>query len=168
MLSGCYFDSNNLTLDKIIIILLEMPLKTKNIASLFLAFLILWGTAGLTVYRHFCAAEANVNTSVQADKPCCCSSESKGSCTMPEKEKKPGHEKKDDCCKTEKQTLNPEFISVKKAEINWKFSAIIPVFFHFTAEKTHPFIGEEITYYSDSSPPLSGKNLIIRKQAFLL
>ena len=146
-----------------------MSIKTKNIASLFLAFLILWGTAGLTVYRHFCAAQENVNVSVQSDKLCCCSSSvSNESCSMPKKAKKSDKEKKDDCCKTEKQTLQSEFISAKKAEINWKFSAIIPVFFHFTAEKTHPFIGEEITYYSDSSPPLSGKNLIIRKQAFLL
>ncbi|MDX5345862.1 MAG: hypothetical protein LPJ89_02640 [Hymenobacteraceae bacterium] len=122
---------------------------TRHIAFTFLlCFSVLFSSVGMTLQEHFCLMSGEPVE--QTNDHCCTKDEAKA-------EKTDG----ENCCElhTEHQKLEP----VQQLKT---FSLQLPAF--FPAPQTFSFVPEQVAvqqtdlslFYSDSSPPLAGRNLL--------
>ena len=154
---------------------LKMSALLRKIGILFTALLLIAATGGYSIYRHYCDCQDMLTTSVflevecehdkvASDVPSCCSVEShEMSCCSSENSENEGHAcHSGDCCHT-----NSEFLKISDsytpAQAKISFEVLAP------AAVLH---GQEIllneaepeptgTFYSDSSPPLSGRQILL-------
>lgn len=128
----------------------------------------LFSISGFTIYRHECLKSGVVHVSFAEIADCC------------EKKTEEKAEKKPKCCKkkeehSEKKKCCSYTKFSKQLKANYTFSVQknIPVdftsvtFFHKNVLYSHNISGE-INHYNDTSPPLSGRGLLIKKQSFLI
>jgi hypothetical protein len=130
-------------------------LRLRQLFSLFLAFSVLTASTGYTLTEHICKFTGQVKT-MSVEKVCC----------------KPSNKKHKPygCCKTQQKIVKVKTPSSVKA-LGFKlqaFAALLPIAgfadFHFSLAT------EETVFVASgtSPPPLSGRQILLRKQSFLI
>lgn len=151
-------------------IIIKQFLK-KSVACL-LAALVLTSSAGVPLYKQTCLMmDAEKLTFFQA--PDCCPTKKTTATKCHHKKQKHSkslHIKPTKCC-----DLSVDFIKVElqsgstnKVDIKWNNVAILLPYTLDYLQSTPSFFTPAKYFYTDVSPPLSGKHRIIQKQSFLL
>lgn len=154
-----------------------MSNKIKYILSLWMAFNILIASVGINVFKHSCQTLQTTSVSAFSSKEasCCCTGGlNESSCSMPDHQSQahskntPTSKGEDDCCKSEITPLKAE-VFTSKLKINpQSFIGVLPVLSTSIEEVIAIFLEENTTSFTDSSPPLTGRQQVILYQAFLL
>lgn len=137
----------------------------KHIAITLNLLVFLFSISGFTIYRHECFKSGIVQVSMAEVTDCC---EKKEEVSKPECcKKKEEHKEKKKCCsdsKFSKQLKTDLTFSAKKIVTDHFVS--IPAFYQvdFTLRNST----EKIISYTDPSPPLSGRSILLKKQSFLI
>ena len=141
---------------------------------IFTAFLLIAATGGYSVYQHFCNCEGDVITSVfmelqceshgqdEADQSCCSSTHAERSCCSDTPEKSCSDHHSGDCCHTYSQFLkiNDSF-NAGQVNTSIKVFTNATVLFEKEALLKEEASQPAIPYISDSSPPLSGRQILL-------
>lgn len=158
----------------------------RHIAITFTLLVFLFSISGFTIYRHECLISGKVSLSLVALKDCC---EKK----VAEKEKVAKNENHDCCKKENKKSSSKSNCENEKTEVKKKdkccshtsFTKQLKTDFSFSSQKinsdqivtnavsTKQVVAienssEKIISYTDPSPPLSGRNILIRIQSFII
>lgn len=125
----------------------------------------LFSISGFTIYRHECFKSGIVHVGLAKITDCCEKKEEqkKQKCCS----KKEEHNEKKKCCsdsKFSKQLKTDLTFSVQKTFVD--HFIIIPSL--FKVDFTLCNSTEKIISYTDPSPPLSGRSILVKKQSFLI
>ena len=137
-----------------------------RIFCLFMAFQVLFASTGFTMYEHFCKVKGSTTYSLSAPKKSCCSVK---------KEVKPDEKqsvlKRAKCCSDQitYHKISPSASQGHKIDFQSSSLAYIHTSVcSFTRTQASETISENILLYTNSSPPISGRNRIIFVQSFLI
>jgi hypothetical protein len=152
-----------------------MTVLFRKIGVIFTALLLIAATGGYSVFRHYCDCQDAVTTSVFLEVTCghdhaaeaksCCTpvSHEKSCCPAEKGQQSKGHRHSDKCCHTNAQFLkiNDSFSSGQYKSVDKIFIAAVNL-----PEKEIQVNDESAfilnTYYSDSSPPLTGRQILLK------
>ena len=137
-----------------------------RIFCLFMAFQVLFASTGFAMYEHFCKIKGSTTYSLSTPKKSCCSVRNSSS-----GQSKKVILKRAKCCSDQVShyKISPNASQGVKIDFKTPSLAYIPtlvyVFNHIQASET---FSENNLLYSNSSPPLSGRDRIIFVQSFLI
>lgn len=116
---------------------------------LLLALTIALGSVGVALGQQLCQM-VMVESADRAEKACCSESESSGT--------------EDDCCKLEVTYKKLDLVTTTKADLLDKILLTSPaIVYAYSFELSAPAIVKQVLSYSDSSPPLTGRNILLLK-----
>jgi hypothetical protein len=137
-----------------------------RIFCLFMAFQVLFASTGFAIYEHFCKIKGSTTYSLSTPKKSCCSV------------KKPSTEnakksilKRAKCCSDQVSLykISPNASQSVKIDFKTPSLAYLPASAcAFTYTQVSETISENNLLYSNSLPPLSGRDRIIFVQSFLI
>ena len=140
-------------------------------------FVFLSANVGVTFAAHYCKGEVNSRELMFVETQIACDMDMEEECEM-EEQTCPMHQtppadpdyqnlKSDDCCDNEYVTVKIEddFTS-EKTELTSQLLPAIAVIIAFVPELVYHF-SPKISF-NDKSPPLTGQDIIVRVQSFLL
>jgi hypothetical protein len=146
----------------------------RKIGVIFTALLLIAATGGYSVFRHYCDCQDAVTTSVFLEVTCghdhaaeaksCCApvSHEKSCCPAEKGQQSKSHKHSDKCCRTNAQFLkiNDSFSSgqYKSADKIFISAVNLPEKEILVDENSSSFV---TTYYTDTSPPLSGREILL-------
>jgi hypothetical protein len=137
-----------------------------RIFCLFMAFQVLFASTGFAMYEHFCKIKGAKTYSLSAPKKTCCSLKKANN-----SEQKQPVLKRAKCCSDQitYHKISPNASQGHKID----FQKLSPAYIlasvcAFTYTQTSETISENNLLYSNSSPPLSGRDIIIFVQSFLI
>ena len=137
-----------------------------RIFCLFMAIQVLFASTGFAMYEHFCKVKGSTTYSLSVPKKSCCSVK---------KEVKPDEKqsvlKRAKCCSDQVtyHKITPSASQGHKIDFqNPLLADIHPSVCTFTHTHASETTSENNLLYSNSSPPLSGRNRIIFVQSFLI
>ncbi len=137
-----------------------------RIFCLLMAFQVLFASTGFAMYEHFCKIKGAKTYSLSTPKKTCCSLK-KGN----KSEQKQSVYKKIQCCsnqitfhKISPYASQGHKIQLKTPSLAWVYT---PVFI-YSHVPTSENISFNILHYSNSAPPLSGRDRLIFIQSFLI
>ena len=145
--------------------------KTMNktltrIFCLFMAFQVLFASTGFAMYEHFCKIKGEKTYSLSAPKKSCCSVKN----NVAETSKKQIL-KRAKCCSdhVSHYKISPNAsqgvkIDFKTSSLTWVCTPIFAYLYTYTSEK----ISFNTLHYSNSAPPLSGRDRLVFIQSFLI
>jgi len=137
----------------------------KHIAITLNLLVFLFSISGFTIYRHECFKSGIVHVSVAEITDCCEKKEdiSKPKCCK----KKAEHKEKKKCCSDSKfsKQLKTDYTFSAKKSFSDQF-VIIPAAYTNEIAVDHSIA--TVFSYTDPSPPLSGRNILVKKQSFLI
>jgi hypothetical protein len=143
-----------------------MKTYISRIFCLLMAFQVLFASTGFAMYEHFCKIRGSKTYSLSASKKPCCSLKKIAS----EQSKKPIL-KRSKCCSDHvtHYKINPNAsqgfkIDFKTPSLTWVFSPV----FTYSNTSVSENISFNILHYSDSAPPLSGRERLVFIQFFLI
>ena len=131
-----------------------------------MAFQVLFASTGFAMYEHFCKIKGSITYSLSAPKKSCCSVKKQST-----ENTKKLILKRAKCCSDQVSyyKISPNASQGVKIDFKTPSLAYIPtlvyVFNHIQASET---FSENNLLYSNSSPPLSGRDRIIFVQSFLI
>ena len=137
-----------------------------RIFCLFMAFQVLFASTGFAMYEHFCKIKGLTTYSLSAPKKSCCSVKKSSS----EQSKKPILKRAKCCsdqislCKISPNASQGVKIEFKTPSLVWVYTPVFTYAYTHTSEN----ISFNILHYSNSTPPLSGKNRLVFIQSFLI
>lgn len=151
----------------------------KKIASISLSLSILLASMGITLHENFCktTGQKKVSFLIKQKNDCCLKtqhhSEDKKCKTHQHKRQKQdtcNHSQEKDCCDYEISYLKADLTTRFQQSIDFSFlQAFLPnPTFSFFQEKLITDSDTSFLFYTDTSPPSSGRKHIILKQSFLL
>jgi hypothetical protein len=131
-----------------------------------MAFQVLFASTGFAMYEHFCKIKGSITYSLSAPKKSCCSIKKSTSETS-----KKLLLKRAKCCsdhishyKISPNASQGVKIDFKTSSLTWVYSPIFAYLHTHTSEK----ISFNTLHYSNSAPPLSGRNRLVFIQSFLI
>jgi hypothetical protein len=137
-----------------------------RIFCLFMAFQVLFASTGFAMYEHFCKIKGAKTYSLSAPKKSCCSvkKQSTGS-------SKKSILKRAKCCSDQisHYKISPNAsqgikIDFKTSSLAW-VSTPLSIYSHAHTSKNTSF---NTLHYSNSAPPLSGRDRLVFIQSFLI
>ena len=137
-----------------------------RIFCLFMAFQVLFASTGFTMYKHFCKIKGSIAYSLSTPKKSCCSIKNSSS-----GQSKKLVLKRAKCCSDQVtyHKISPDASQGHKIDFqNLSLADIHPPVCTFTHIQASETISENILLYTNSSPPISGRNRIIFVQSFLI
>jgi hypothetical protein len=143
-----------------------MKTLSLRIFCLFMAFQVLFASTGFAMYEHFCKIKGAKTYSLSVPKKTCCSPKNEIN-----SEKKQSVLKRAKCCSDQitYHKISPNASQGHKIDFQNLSLAYIPVSVcTFTHTQVKETISENNLLYSNSSPPLSGRDIIIFVQSFLI
>ena len=137
-----------------------------RIFCLFMAFQVLFASTGFAMYEHFCKIKGAKTYSLSAPKKSCCSVKKSSS-----EQSKKLVLKRAKCCSDQVShyKISPNAsqsikIDFKTPSFAWVYTPVFTYAYTHTSEK----ISFNTLHYSNSAPPLSGKDRLIFIQSFLI
>ena len=131
-----------------------------------MAFQVLFASTGFAMYEHFCKIKGSTTYSLSAPKKSCCSV------------KKPSSEqskklmlKRAKCCSDQISLYKISPNASQGVKINFKTPSLTWVYtptFAYSCTHTSENISFNTLNYSNSAPPLSGRNRLVFIQSFLI
>jgi exosortase/archaeosortase len=144
----------------------EMKFFLLRIFCLFMAFQVLFASTGFAVYEHFCKIKGVKTYRLSTSKKLCCSVD-KGI----NSKQKQSVLKTTKCCSDQitYHKISPNASQGHKIDFQNLSLAYVPSSVcAFTYTQVSEIISENYLIYSNSSPPLSGRDRIIFLQSFLI
>lgn len=150
-----------------------------KISSILLSLSVLLASTGITLHKHICNVTGEKQTSLIINKSntCCLKTNhhsKEKDCKIHQHKKSKqetcNHSKEKDCCDYEISYLKADFDTNIKQDFKFSF---LQVFlpnstFSFFREDLQTNTDKSFLAYSGTSPPISGRKLLILKQSFLL
>jgi hypothetical protein len=137
-----------------------------RILCLFMAFQVLFASTGFAMYEHFCKIKGSTTYSLSTPKKSCCSVKKSSS----QQSKKPIL-KRAKCCSDQVShyKISPNAsqgvkIDFKTPSLAWVYTPVFTYSYAHTSEN----ISFNTLHYSNSAPPLSGRNRLVFIQSFLI
>ncbi len=137
-----------------------------RIFCLFMAFQVLFASTGFAMYEHFCKIKGAKTYSLSAPKKTCCSVNKENKF-----EQKQSVLKRAKCCSDHisHYKINPNASQGHKIDFKNLSLTYIPASgCAFIYAQTSETIAENTLLYSNPSPPLSGRDIIVFVQSFLI
>jgi hypothetical protein len=137
-----------------------------RIFCLFMAFQVLFASTGFAMYEHFCKIKGAKTYSLTVPKKSCCSVKKAN-----KSDEKQTVLKRAKCCSDQVtyHKISPNASQGHKIDFQKPSLAYVPVSVcAFTYTQTNETVSENNLLYSNSSPPLSGRDIIIFVQSFLI
>ena len=123
-----------------------------RIFCLLMAFQVLFASTGFAMYEHFCKIKGSKTYSISAPKKSCCSVKKSSS-----EQSKKLILKRAKCCS--------DHVSLHKiSPIAWVYTPTFAYSYTHTSEN----ISFNTLHYSNSAPPLSGRDRLVFIQSFLI
>jgi hypothetical protein len=141
--------------------------QQKHIVSFVLAVHILLSSVGLALHTRICSMP-EMGTQVSlfvADEDACCSRESTEHCHQPIKKRPPVNP----CCEFESDFLKADFNAPISDSWELDFQAWVGMMeLPFVYQSYNLLISSQLAncFYTDTSPPLSGRQILLQKQTF--
>jgi len=145
-----------------------MKLFFSRIFCLFLALQVLLSSTGFAMNEHYCKIRGEKVWSFKKVRSCCTSK------PKSQEPSKTASIKKDKCCadkvfhakvSTESGQFSPSLDSVDFASLVWQCQ--LPPMWVFRNEIL-PFETSAVLYYHSPAPPLSGRDILVNIQSFLI
>ena len=137
-----------------------------RIFCLFMAFQVLFASTGFAIYEHFCKIKGSTTYSLSAPKKSCCSIKKSSS-----EQSKKLILKRAKCCSDQISLYKISPNASQGVKIDFKTPSLawvhIPVF-NYVCTRTGENISFNTLHYSNSAPPLSGKDRLVLIQSFLI
>jgi hypothetical protein len=137
-----------------------------RIFCLFMVFPLLFGSTGFTVYEHFCKIKGEKTYSLSAPKKSCCSVKKNSSETSNKQTLKRAK-----CCSDQVShyKISPNAsqsvkIDFKTPSLAWVYTPVFTYSYAHTSENS----SFNTLHYSNSAPPLSGRDRLVFIQSFLI
>ena len=137
-----------------------------RIFCLFMAFQVLFASTGFAMYEHFCKIKGSTTYSLSAPKKSCCSVKKQST-----ENTKKLILKRAKCCsdqvshyKISPNASQGHKIDFKTPSLAWVNTPV----FTYTHTHTSENISFNTLHYSNSAPPLSGKDRLVFIQSFLI
>ena len=137
-----------------------------RIFCLFMAFQVLFASTGFAMYEHFCKIKGSTTYSLSAPKKSCCSVKKQST-----ENTKKLILKRAKCCsdqvshyKISPNASQGHKIDFKTPSLAWVNTPV----FTYTHTHTNENISFNTLHYSNSAPPLSGKDRLVFIQSFLI
>ena len=137
-----------------------------RIFCLFMAFQVLFASTGFAMYEHFCKIKGLTTYSLSAPKKSCCSVKNSSSGQL-----KKSTLKRAKCCSDQVShyKISPNAsqgvkIDFKTPSLAWVYAPIFTYSYADTSEN----ISFNTLHYSNSAPPLSGRDRLVFIQSFLI
>ncbi len=137
-----------------------------RIFCLFMAFQVLFASTGFAMYEHFCKIKGSTTYSLSTPKKSCCSVKK----TSTEKARK-YILKRAKCCSDQVSLykISPNAsqsvkIDFKTPSLAWVYTPVFTYLYTHTSEN----ISFNTLHYSNSAPPLSGRDRLVFIQSFLI
>ena len=137
-----------------------------RILCLFMAFQVLFASTGFAMYEHFCKIKGAKTYSLSAPKKSCCSVKNN-----PSETSKKQMLKRAKCCSDHVSHYKISPNASQGVKIDFKTPSLVWIYTPLSSyEYTHT--GENISFntlhYSNSAPPLSGRDRLVFIQSFLI
>ena len=137
-----------------------------RIFCLLMAFQVLFASTGFAMYEHFCKIKGATAYSLSAPKKSCCSVKKSSS-----ESSKKLMLKREKCCSDHVSLYKISPNASQGVKTDFKTPSLawvsIPVFTHAYAYKSEKK-SFNILHYSNSAPPLSGRDRLVFIQSFLI
>ena len=137
-----------------------------RIFCLFMAFQVLFASTGFAMYEHFCKIKGSTTYSLSTPKTSCCSVKKE----VTENSKKLVL-KRAKCCSDQVSLYKISPNASQSSKIDFKNPSLLwistPVFTYSYAN-TSENISFNTLHYSNSAPPLSGRDRLVFIQSFLI
>ena len=137
-----------------------------RIFCLFVAFQVLFASTGFAMYEHFCKIKGATAYSLSVPKKSCCSAKKSSS-----ESSKKLMLKRAKCCsdhislyKISPNASQGVKIDFKTPSLTWVYTPTFSYSYIYTSEK----ISFNTLHYSNSAPPLSGRDRLVFIQSFLI
>ena len=137
-----------------------------HIFCLFMAFQVLFASTGFAMYEHFCKIKGSTTYSLSTPKKSCCSVKN-----APSEQSKQLILKRAKCCSdhVSHYKISPNAsqgikIDFKTPSLAWVYTPVITYAYTYISEN----ISFNTLHYSNSAPPLSGKDRLVFIQSFLI
>ncbi len=137
-----------------------------RIFCLLMAFQVLFASTGFVMYEHFCKIRGSKTYSLTAPKKSCCSGKKSSF-----EQSKQLILKRAKCCsdKVSHYKISPNAsqgvrIDFKTPSLTWVYTPVSVYTYTHTSEN----ISFNTLHYSNSAPPLSGKDRLVFIQSFLI
>jgi hypothetical protein len=137
-----------------------------RILCLFMAFQVLFASTGFAIYEHFCKIKGSTTYSLSTPKKSCCSVKNSSS----EQSKKPIL-KRAKCCSDQVSLykISPNAsqsikIDFKTPSLAWVYTPVFSYSYAYTSEN----LSFNTLHYSNSAPPISGRDRLVFIQSFLI
>jgi hypothetical protein len=137
-----------------------------RIFCLFMAFQVLFASTGFAMYEHFCKIKGTKIYSLSAPKKSCCFIKKSSS-----EQSKKSILKRAKCCSDQisHYKISPNAsqsikIDFKTSSLAWVFAPVFTYSYTHTSDK----ISFNTLHYSNSAPPLSGRDRLVFIQSFLI
>ena len=137
-----------------------------HIFCLLMAFQVLFASTGFAMYEHFCKIKGSKTYSISAPKKSCCSVKKSSS-----EQSKKLILKRAKCCsdhvslhKISPNASQGTKIDFKAPSLAWVYTPTFAYSYTHTSEN----ISFNTLHYSNSAPPLSGRDRLVFIQSFLI
>ena len=137
-----------------------------RIFCLFMAFQVLFASTGFAMYEHFCKIKGSTIYSLSTPKKSCCSAKQQST-----KNAKKSILKRTNCCSDQVSLykISPNASQDVKIDVKTPSLTYLPTSFGiFSYTQPSDTISERSLLYANSSPPLSGRDITILVQSFLI
>ena len=143
-----------------------MNKTSTRIFCLFMAFQVLFASTGFAMYEHFCKIDGSTTYSFSTPKKSCCSAEKQST-----ENQRSSNLKGAKCCSDQITYHKIVSDASQRHKIDFKTPSLAYTSALFCASihtQTSETISENTLLYSNSLPPLSGRDIIIFVQSFLI
>jgi hypothetical protein len=143
--------------------------QQKHIVSFVLAVHILLSSVGIALHKRICSMP-EMGTSISlfvADDEACCAKKTTKHCQKPVKKRPPVNP----CCEFESDFLKTDFNTPISASLEIDFqilATIIELPFAYQPDNLLIINQLAIPLYTDTSPPLSGREILLQKHTLLI
>lgn len=143
-----------------------MKIFLTRIFCLIMAFQVLFASTGFAMYEHYCKIKGAKIYSLSIPKKTCCSFKKSN-----KEYSKKTILKRGKCCsdKVSHYKISPNASQSIKVKCNFELQPYFPTSsFVYAFERIKEAISFNTLHYSNSSPPLSGRDILVRNQSFLI